>query len=295
MSKLILSLIFLVYSAFCWGQSSLHYTLNEGDRFVVVQDAEQLITQELEGVTHQLENKINGVMEFTVTDTIEDQYLIDIIFTDLGMNMSSNLHGELMSVDASQLIEGDIQSQIFHSLLNVPIRMILSRSGNVLEVQGGDSLITRMTMAAGLENIEAQNALRATLEDDFGSEALSSSFKQMTYFYPEDTKDTDPSTWTNEYTGKLSAKNSWTLEKATDTLNIIKGKADIILNVANEGTTMYLNGIQETTINVDPDNGFILDMLVEGFSEGTATTAMTGTAEIPTTIKSTTTYKLIQE
>ncbi len=272
----------------------MYYTLKPGDEFIIQQDAKQLITQEIEGITHEIENKISGLMEFKVTAAREDQYDINMTFKDLGMQMSSNLQGEIMNIKASEVVEGNIQSQIFNSLLDVPIHIILARSGNILAVHGGDSLIMKMTEASGLRDSTSLNALKQSLKGEFGSEALSNSFKQMTYIYPEKDK-LSSTTWENEYHGKLSAKNSWTLEKSTDSLNHIRGNAQISMKINDRGTTMSLNGQQETTIMADTETGFIRDMLVEGFSEGTAMTELTGNSAIPTTVRSTTTYKLIQD
>ena len=256
--------------------------------------AEQIITQDIQGQIHEMENKISGLMEFNVAKVEEDQYELEMIFLNLTMQMTSNQQGELMKVNASEVVEGDVQSRIFHSLLNVPISVVLSKNGDVQEVKGVDSLIQRMTKASGLIDLDSKNMLEASLRKEFGSEALSNSFEQMTYFYP-DQQDSIPQHWVNEYHGKLSAKNAWSLESSTDSLNVIKGKADIVLNINEGGTSMLLNGTQQTSIATDVSSGFLQDMSVDGVAEGVATTQYSGNMEIPTTVKSHTTYKLIRE
>ena len=294
MFRISFTLFFILLSSQLWGQNSLSYSLNEGDKFVIEQVAEQLITQNIDGQVHEMENRISGLMEFNVAKVEEEQYELEMLFLNLSMQMTSSQQGELMNVNASEVIEGDIQSKIFNSLLNIPISLILTKSGNVLEVNGVDSLIVRMTDASGLTDADSRNNLQQSLRKEFGSEALSNSFEQMTYFYPEQ-QDSIPNNWVNEYTGKLSAKNSWTLEKTTDSLNLITGMADIVLNINEGGTSMLLNGSQQTSISTDIESGFLQDMSVEGMAEGTAMTQYSGDLEIPTTVKSHTTYKLIRE
>ncbi|MGI9545962.1 MAG: DUF6263 family protein [Flavobacteriaceae bacterium] len=294
MPRLFHSLFFVLICLASWGQPTLHYNLKIGDKFVVEQNATQYITQQIEGVSHELENNIRGLMEFEVTAIKENIFEIDMSFLDLGMRMKSNLQGELMDVNARELIDDNVQSKIFNSLLNVPIQIVLAKSGNIIEVNGGDSLITKMTDAAGLTDEPSKNALKESLRGEFGSEALSSSFEQMTYIYPEHT-DSITNQWENEYSGKLSAKNLWKLETVTNSQNHITGEADITMNIVSTGTSMSLTGKQETTITADAKSGFILNMQVEGFSEGTAITDFTGDTEIPTTVRSITTYKLIQD
>jgi len=58
---------------------------------------------------------------------------------------------------------------------------------------------------------------------------------------------------------------------------------------------MNLAGQQHTKITVDVASGFIQTMTVEGLSKGTSTLPQMGETEIPTTIKSTITYELINE
>lgn len=294
MSRYFFCLFFMLFGFILKGQTSLQYTLKKGDRFVIEQVAEQYITQDFDGQSHEMENNINGVMEFNVATVSDEGYELIMTFLDLGMRINSNMQGEIMKVSARELIEGDVQSQIFHSLLHVPLTISLKKSGKVSSIRGVDSLIVKMTEASGLTDSIAKETLAQSLRTEFGSEALSNSFEQMTYFYP-DQDESQPSEWTNEYSGKLSAKNSWLLEKASDSVNLIKGTAEIVMNVDENGTQMLLNGTQQTTISAYNNSGLPKDMSVEGSSEGKTVTTLTGNLEIPTTVRSKTTYKLIED
>ena len=279
---------FIVYTMGIYAQTTLRY-----DIYTVKQEAQQIIMQELDGATHEITNIIDGILEFKVLDEIDDNYEIALTFKDLSLKMNSSIQGELMNVNAKEVIEGDIQSNIFNSLLNTPVQMILSKTGDIIEVKGGDSLVVKMAAASGLEDEFSLNMMKKSLEKEFGSEALSNSYKQMTYIYPTE-KIKVGDTWKNEYTGKLSARNTWKLDALNDTNADISGNAQIIMNIAEPATTMNLNGTQQTEIIVDIASGFIQKMKVEGFSEGTSTMTQMGGQEIPTSIKSIITYELIQ-
>lgn len=293
--KPIATLLFLL---FCYtaifGQNLLEYTLSEGNVFMVKQNATQVITQELDGAKHQLTNTIDGILEFRVLAQQEDNYQIALTFKDLNLYMTSNIQGELMNVKAKEVSEDDVQSQIFNSLLNNPVQMTLSKTGDIIEVIGGDSLVVKMANASGLEDDFSKNMMKKSLEKEFGSDALSNNYKQMTFIYPENKVDVGD-TWQNEYSGKLNSKNTWTLDGITETNAIITGKADVTMDITEPATTMKLNGTQETKITTDILSGFIIKMQVEGFSEGTSTMTQMGELEIPTSIKSTITYELIKE
>ncbi len=277
-----------------YGQTSLQYNLKKDEIYVVKQEAQQIITQELEDTSHVLTNNIDGVLEFTVLDEGENDYTIELIFKDLNMKMTSNLQGELMNVKAKEAVEGDMQSMMFNSLLGSPVNMRLSKNGAILEVAGGDSLVTKMVNTAGLEDEFTMNIMRESLKKEFGSEALSDSYEQMTYIY-SDSPVGAGDTWQNEYTGKLNAKNTWTLTELTDDNAKISGTADVIMKIEEPAVTMNLIGTQSTEITTDVDSGFIIKMSVEGSSKGTSIMAQMGNQEIPTTIQSTITYQLITE
>ncbi|MEM7381844.1 MAG: DUF6263 family protein, partial [Bacteroidota bacterium] len=177
-------------------------------------------------------------------------------------------------------------------ILNTPVQIILAKNGDVLEVNGGDSLVAKMAKASGVEDQFTLNMMKKSLEKEFGSEALSNSYKQMTYIYPDDEKEVGES-WENEYSGKLATRNVWTLNKVTETETDLSCKADVVMDLKEPATTMKLTGTQDTQVTADSESGFILKMKVEGISEGTSTLAQMGDQEIPTTIKSLITYELI--
>ncbi len=292
------ALFTLLFFTFCiattTGQTVLAYTLQEGDIYVVGQKANQIITQELDGATHELTNTIEGILEFKILAEKEDNYEIALTFKDLNMTMTSSIQGELLNVKAKEVSEDDMQSKIFNSLLNSPVQMILAKNGDILEVNGGDSLVVKMANASGLEDEFSKNMMKRSLEKEFGSEALSNSYEQMTFFYAlEEVKEGD--TWQNEYFGKLNTKNTWTLTQLNDSTATISGIAEVLMTIDDANTTMSLTGTQKTEILTDRASGFITTMKVEGESKGVSTMKQMSEHEIPTTIKSTITYQLIKE
>ncbi len=275
------------------GQTSLKYNLKVGDTFSFKQNADQIITQDLEGSSHEITNNINGILGFKVVTENEGNYELELMFKDLNLKMTSSLQGELMNVKALEVKEEDLQSKMFNSLLNNPVLLTLSKTGDILNVQGGDSLVVKMVEASGIEDEFSQNLMKKSLEKEFGSKALSESYEQMTFIYPEN-KVRIGEVWENQYTGKLDVKNTWTLNELSDTNAVISGTGEVAINVSDPNTTMKLNGTQTTMVSTDVVSGLIQKMTVEGVSTGTSTITQLGKQEIPTTIKSTITYELIQ-
>ncbi|MDX1758881.1 MAG: DUF6263 family protein [Arenibacter algicola] len=290
--------IFLMVCILCnmgvYGQTILQYQLKKGDVFKVKQDAEQIITQELDGATHEITNHIDGILEFKVLGELNNGYEVALTFKDLNLKMTSSIQGELMNVKAKEVNDEDMQSKVFNTILNNPVKMVLAKNGNILKVQGGDSLVSKMARASGLEDEFSINMMKKSLENEFGSEALSNSYKQMTFIYP-DKKVNVNDKWENVYNGKLKTTNVWTLKSIEENKAKISGKAKVLMDVTDANTVMKLSGTQTTTLTADTNTGFIKHMLVEGLSTGVSTMKQMGGQEIPTTIKSKITYQLINK
>ncbi|MCM4170920.1 hypothetical protein DHD32_05480 [Arenibacter sp. TNZ] len=290
--------IFLMVCILCktgvFGQTTLQYHLKKGDVFKIKQDAEQVIIQELDGATHEIANHIDGILEFKVLGELVNGYEVSLTFKDLNLKMTSSIQGELMNVKAKEVKEEDMQSKIFNTILNNPVKMVLAKNGNILKVQGGDSLVAKMARASGLEDEFSINMMKKSLENEFGSVALSNSYKQMTFIYP-DKKVKVNDKWENAYDGKLKTTNTWTLKSIVGNTAEINGKANVVMDITDANTSMKLSGTQTTLVTTDTTSGFILSMLVEGLTTGTSTMIQMGDQEIPTTIKSKITYKLINK
>lgn len=294
MKKLLLLLYFILFGSFCIGQTELEYRLRKGDVFVIKQIAKQTITQDLEGTIHDITNTIDGILEFKVLDKKEKYYLIELTFDDMNLRMSSNIQGEMMNVKARELVPGDMHSQIFNAILHTPIQLTLEKTGNIIDVKGGNGLVSKMADASGLQDEFSLNLLKESLKKEFGSEALSNSYEQVTFIYPTD-KVKIGDTWKNEYQGKLVAKNFWKLDSLTSKKAFVSGKAEVHMDIQEAETTMVLDGTQITLITTDVTSGFIQEMNVDGIFKGVSKVTQMGSTEIPTTIKSTITYELINK
>ncbi|HEA22329.1 hypothetical protein LCGC14_1489290 [marine sediment metagenome] len=273
-------------------QSVLEYRLKKDDVFTIKQNAEQKIIQELDGASHEITNTIDGILEFKVLAQPDSAYALSLTFKDINLKMTSSIQGELMNVSAKMVNEDDMQSKIFSSLLNRPVQILLSKNGDIIEVTGGDSLVTTMAAASGLEDKFSLNMMKKSLEKEFGSEALSNSYEQMTFIYPNKPVQVGD-TWKNKYLGNLSAENTWTLEALSENDGSISGTANITMNVVEMTTTMKLSGMQQTQITIDPSSGFIKKMIVEGEYQGVSTATQMGDQEIPTAVKSKISYELM--
>ncbi|MEA1786922.1 DUF6263 family protein [Arenibacter sp. GZD96] len=291
MKNIVIFLFGLFLPCFFYGQTLLEYRLKIGDVFVLHQNAKQRITQTIGDTEQIITNTLEGVFQLKVIDKQEDQFVLELKFNDLKLHISSNLLGELLAVNAKEVHEGDISSKMYHSLLNSPVKLFLAKNGDILQVSGGDKLVSKMVQAAEIEDALSLDILKNTLENDFGSKALSDSYEQMTFIYP-----TTPikvgDTWVNYYDGKLHSKNTWKLEDLTASNATILGEAEVVMTLKENTMSMELNGHQETEIKTNTANGFLKTMKVSGTYSGISKD-LNSNEEIPTTITSQITYELL--
>ncbi len=284
--------IILAISSSVFAQKKLQYNLNVGDKFSVEQEAIQHITQDLNGVEQIIENNLMSVMNFEVIKVTANDYTLLMNFKRLKMLMSSPTLGELSNSDTDLIDSTDLSNMLFKGLLNVPVTIVMEKSGKIKSVSGGDKLIENMFVSAGIDQPEIISSSKGQMEKQFGSEALSNSFEQMTYFYPVDAVSVG-NEWTNSYTGNMSAKNDWQLDAQSDEVVNISGISTTTMSTIDENVNMTLTGNQKTTILASPKNGLFKLITVTGENSG-STLVHAQDMTIPTQIKSTIIYKISQ-
>ncbi|NER11989.1 hypothetical protein GWK08_00920 [Leptobacterium flavescens] len=285
---LLAGLLFLQGNA----QVSLCYKLKKNDVFKVQQHSMQVITQEILGNKQEVTNNIVGTMNFTVKEVLDDSYEIEMVFLDLKLSMRSSELGEMVKIDATASNE-DPQAKVFNGLINYPITIKMKTNGDILSVENSDSLIENMLTSADIKDEFIRELMKTSLEKEYGSKALSESYKQMTFFYPDkEVKVNDR--WENTYTGQLSANSTWKLHSVDSIEAVITGKAKVKMNLEEPDVSMVLEGTQETKLITNLKNGFLKEMVVEAFAKGSSKISQIGDKDIPTTIKSKITYNLIK-
>ncbi len=286
-------IILLVFLSFLGAsaQKMLQYDLKINDTFNVEQQAKQHISQEINGNDQVIDNNLKSRMQFKVIKVEQNVITFEMIFKHMKMTMSSPSLGELMNADTSIDDESDLTSKMFKGTLNIPVNMVMERTGKIQSISGGDKLIASMFKAAGIIDEAAIEANKAQFEKQFGSDALSNSFEQMTYFLPAHSVKVG-GTWENVYQGDLKAINKWSLASYNDDTYSVSGNSDATMSNIDENVTMVLTGNQKTIINGNSNSGLFKEITVEGVYIGD-TQVNAGNMTIPTKITSTITYKIL--
>lgn len=272
-------------------QNKLQYELKVNDIFNVEQQALQHIIQDINGVDQIIDNNLKSSMQFKVVKVEQDIITLEMTFKHMKMTMSSPSLGELLNANTSTEDDSDLTSKMFKGTLNIPVTMIMEKTGKIRSISGGEKLIASMFKSAGITDKESVEANKAQFEKQFGSDALSNSFEQMTYFLPAKAVKVND-TWGNVYQGDLQSKNQWTLTAYNNDTYTISGSADTTMSNIDENVMMVLTGTQTTSINASSKTGLFHDITVDGVYIGD-TQVTAGDLTIPTKITSTITYKIL--
>ena len=293
MSKaLFLALFTLFLTGSTTAQEKLGYSLQKGDVFTVEQQSEQNVFQDVGETGHQLTNRVTAVLEFQVREVKDSTYVLVMRFRDLFFRIESSSQGQLLDVRAREPGRTDLRSRLFRNLMDVPVTMELTRSGEVLSVTGGDGLVDGMLDGTGLMAGAERTALKESLLADYSSEALAASFEQLTYFYP-DRAVRSGSQWTNRHEGKLQAANTWKLDTVAGGSASISGQATILLREHPESPGSALQGKQNMLVKTEAGSGFLLKMVVSGDASGQTPLGAPGTDPVPTRVQMKSIYTLI--
>ncbi|WP_417195851.1 DUF6263 family protein [Bizionia sp.] len=283
-------LLFTLLGSNTNAQTQLQYKLKIGDSMAVHQKANQKITQDIDGTTHEMTNILESKFVLAVKTVTDSSYILDFTYKLFKLQSNSNLYGEIMSINTDAPIEkGDTEAAIFSGLTQSKLKIELLKTGDIISVRGTTRLINNMMKHAGIEDEFTKQIMIEEMKKEFGSQSLSDSFEQFTFIYPLNKVAVNDS-WENFYSGEMEAKNTWTLKALRPTIDIL-GTAQVSLESEEENYNMILKGEQKTLISADIKTGIVKTMSVTSKTQGNTVSLQNNSVKIPTTINSVTTYK----
>lgn len=273
-------------------QVSLRYKLTQGNTFLIKQESDQTVIQKMDGVDNIVSNHIEAIMKFKVIRELPEAYEMQITFTDIKMKIHSNLTGEILNIDVART-KLNSQNSIFKSLLNYPITAVLETNGDITAINGCEKLIDHMLNAANIDDPFTRDLMRISLENDFGTNAMSQSYKQMTHFYPSKKVAVNES-WHTRNNGSLETDNTWKLIALNDKKAILAANGIISMNIYKSGVMMQLTGKQKARLIANAYTGILQELTIEGVARGNSEIELEeGKKEIPTVITSKIKYNII--
>lgn len=283
-------LVFTLLSTYSLSaQSLLQYRLNIGDSITILQQATQNIVQQEQGLDHKILNNLEENYTFKVSSKTDSTYILSFHFNQFKLKTTSNKFGVLVDIDTDEpVLEGNTEGKMFDGLTFSKLQIEMSNTGEIIQVYGTDDMINNMVNLAEIKDEFTKQLMIESIKAEFGSESLSKSFEQLTHIYPKQ-KVAPGDTWTNEFTGEFNSKNTWKLQKITDSI-FLNAESTLSMIIKDEHTNLLLKGKQNIEVKANKKTGFISEMIVN--AEASNITDLKYPQNIPTKITSITTYKI---
>lgn len=292
MKFLISSCIFLLLSTTnLIAQQQLGYDLKVGDEFTLHQKSLQTIKQNIQGMEIELVNDIRGDFIMRVKEERADSYILEFEFLRFAYTMGSETLGNMLDVDTDRDAGDDVSALIFQGLINVPVEFEMLKTGQIIDMTGGEALVDNMIKLSGIKDPAQIAAMREGMDKEFGGQKVAAGFEQFTFIYPNALKSIGDS-WTNSIDGNLIAKNTWTLDNVDTRGLVISGESDVEVKIDSNGTSISAKGTQQTSLTANPGHGFIVSFHSESTATGESFVESLPDTAIPTTITTITDYTI---
>ncbi|HUW07724.1 MAG TPA: DUF6263 family protein [Williamwhitmania sp.] len=273
-----LGLLFAV-SLFAQPSAKINLALNleVGKTYTLNQKSTQDISQLIMGTEQNIKTEISGVNTFLVKAMSDSGYTVELRFKKMLFKMTSAMIN--MEFNSEKPVgEDDMFGQVMLSFVKNPYTMVLSKTGEVLAVNGVDEAIDKTVNDLDVPDMSKMQ-IKASVKNSFGSETLKSSFEIIMRCYPEQpvaVGDTWENTVDLKMLGRTIKNNSWTLKAIDDGEATVLGNAKmeaatsdkpIVINGMNARAN--LTGTEQSTFKLDVNTGWITTATSTSTYEGT--------------------------
>jgi hypothetical protein len=275
-------------------QEKLQYNLKKDDVFRIEQNAVQNIVQKMDSIEHQMTNTIGGIFLMKVVNIIDGKYVFEVNFEKFKFKTESDIYGILSDVDTDvpPADEEDIMAKVFQGLIGPKFQMVMLKTGQIESLTGTENLIENMIKQVEMGDEATNLLIMETFEKDFNNQDMLESLQQFTFIYPE-VKVKVNQTWTNNYTGPVNAENTWKLVSYSKDAIVLSANSTVVMETKDDSVIMKLTGNQQTEATSSASSGFIKMMEVNQETEGATIVPEIDNNEIPTSLTSKITYKLL--
>ncbi len=275
-------------------QEKLQYNLKKDDVFRIEQNAVQNIVQKMDSIEHQMTNTIGGIFLMKVVNIIDGKYVFEVNFEKFKFKTESDIYGILSDVDTDvpPADEEDIMAKVFQGLIGPKFQMVMLKTGQIESLTGTENLIENMIKQVEMGDEATNLLIKETFEKEFNNQDMLESLQQFTFIYPE-VKVKVNQTWTNNYTGPVNAENTWKLVSYSKDAIVLSANSTVVMETKDDSVIMKLTGNQQTEATSSTSSGFIKTMEVNQETEGATIVPEIDNNEIPTSLTSKITYKLL--
>ncbi|MGD8922241.1 MAG: DUF6263 family protein [Candidatus Zixiibacteriota bacterium] len=254
----------------CGGQEKINMklALSVGDIHHLRLTTDQQIVQEIMGQKQEVSQKIAmGYMYEVKNMSDEGNALVQVTYQTIQFDQTSPQG--TVHFDSEQPADSVPAGAMgLAALVGQSFDMLVAPSAHIIEIQGIDQLITRMMEKLGVPTDSTGNRVRASLEEQFGGDALREAMENLMAIYPENAVSVgDTWTATRNITKGFPMKiaDSLTFKERSDGVAtiaidaVISSNPDVPPLQMGQLQVVYdVSGTQTGTMQIDEQSGWIV-------------------------------------
>lgn len=258
----------------------------------------QDIEMEQMGQKMNMKNTVAMTYEMLVKEKDANNNII-IVSTFKKIKFVSNNPGGEMGYDSEKEVDTSnmfsmMFAQIFGSMINENIIIVVNESGEVSKVTGMAAIFDKMTRNTGLDSMPGAAESLASFKEQFSDDQFKKNFDESFNILPK-TDIAIGETWNiennkNVMSMDVNTKTKYTLKGMEPEVALVDVNAEFTIEKKaeeNQGIEMTMKGTQVGTMKIDRKIG----MATEGnISQDISATSKSMGMEIPMTIKGTITF-----
>jgi hypothetical protein len=174
--KKLLTLSFLFASVCGFAQKvTLALNLKQDSTYYLTTNANLTFIQDFPGQRQVVTTLINARVSHKVTAIRDSVYEMQVEYKKLGMHLE--VGGKTMGFSSDDSLTSNPASKIIAAMLNKPFTIIITKSGNVLEVKNIDNLYKEMFKALPQLSDAQKAQFKNQMQQSFGEKAIKTNFQ----------------------------------------------------------------------------------------------------------------------
>ena len=261
----LLAVVLFVTPARAQGPVDLHLRLDVGDAFSQRMTAQQEIEQTVMGSKQTIKQTIGMTTRYAVEAASDSIYGVRAVYTAVRYDMDGPM-GSVRYDSADPPAEVSPAAAGYAALVGQGFSFTVSPMGHVYAVEGVEAMIDAVIDALEAPDEAQREAIRASLQAQFGDEAIRGQLANTFAHYPGEPVSVGD-TWRREVSLRagmpMDLTNTYRLEAIEDGAAVIAVSSQIEtgdgppMSMAGAEIAFDLDGTQTGTLRLDPDTGMV--------------------------------------
>jgi hypothetical protein len=278
MKTIYLMLLALGTFSYCQAQKKpLSLNLETGKTYRQVTVSSSTIEQELGGQKMTITIDMNTSISYLVKGIAGDVYDMEMRYDSLKMSMNTGAGPMAFNSQKKAIEETDYSSKMLKEFVNKPIRIKMTRTGKIKNVENLDSMMNASYNKLTMLNAEEMEQIKSQMGKSFGGESFRNNFEMSSAIYPAvpvEKGDTWSTSSMMTVIMSMIMNTRYKYESKTPDYILISGVTNITSDkdksaeMGNISLKYDLKGIMLSNIKVDPVSGWVIEATIDQNLEG---------------------------